>query len=800
MQSTLLAPTSLLVLVTSALIPPVESAENPARDEELHRNAPFVIVEKGRPAAKIVTAASPEENARIAALELQKYIEKISGARLTINTDEGQIDGSLILVGKSRLTAEIPGLVIPGGQTREYREEGFIIRTAGKRLVLAGNDTEPFLGTRFAVVELLHLLGVRWFLPGEIGEVVPRMETITLGEIDLEQHPDFVMRSFWEHARGNMASECQEWKIHNKMNPFMGNIFGIPSDSSIRNYLPGDQFQAHPEWFALERDGSRNRHHPCMTSEGMIRHIAGRVKAEARKGRKVTAFAPDDGNPRCWCDRCTSISNSFDGYGANDRDPVPESSASNEWFYFIHRILTEVNREFPHHIIATNGYANRDMPPEMPPGIDFNPDRNLTVMFANICACTIHSYDDSKCWQMRRQGQMVRRWCELSDKVWMYNYNYTMLVNKGTLTPMVHRIRRNIPLLKKWGLLGFHDQDEADWALCGIPTRLVRARLEWDTTADVEAILDDFFSKWFGRAAEPMRAYYDDLEAAFEAAPQHGHEDVILPAIYSDSLMSKLDRSIRSAEATARGDSEKLHLRIERVIYNNLCQFVSMEKAKRRGDFAAAAASAERMIRLQAELNEITPFMGWHPYPVYDIVWEKKRLEDLVAKTGGPQGELVALLPEEAAFRTDPFDGGRFERWQDPGTDRSSWRTLRVTSGWDTQGLHDLNGHPFKGIAWYSLDLEIPENIRGKAVFLHAPALVNEAWVWVNGRYAGHRPYKMPWFRPHALDLEVTSLLNPGRTNTITLRILCNFEVWGANGIYERMFLYAKKPDSAPRG
>ena len=78
----------------------------------------------------------------------------------------------------------------------------------------------------------------------------------------------------------------------------------------------------------------------------------------------MLAFAPDDGMPRCWCDRCAKLANNFDGYGSNDRDPVVESSMSNEWFYFVNRIMNEVNKEFPDFMIATNGYANRDIPPE----------------------------------------------------------------------------------------------------------------------------------------------------------------------------------------------------------------------------------------------------------------------------------------------------------------------------------------------------------------------------------------------------------------------------------------------------
>jgi len=57
-----------------------------------------------------------------------------------------------------------------------------------------------------------------------------------------------------------------------------------------------------------------------------------------------------------------------------------------------------------------------------------------------------------------------------------------------------------------------------------------------------------------------------------------------------------------------------------------------------------------------------------------------------------------------------------------------------------------------------------------------------------------NRPYQMPWFRPHSIELDVSGLLKPGQENSITIRVLCNFDVFGANGIYEPMFLYAKKP------
>ena len=49
--------------------------------------APFTLVKDGKPACSIVIAEKANGNARVGAQELQKYVEKISGAKLAIYTD-----------------------------------------------------------------------------------------------------------------------------------------------------------------------------------------------------------------------------------------------------------------------------------------------------------------------------------------------------------------------------------------------------------------------------------------------------------------------------------------------------------------------------------------------------------------------------------------------------------------------------------------------------------------------------------------------------------------------------------------
>ena len=369
--------------------------------------------------------------------------------------------------------------------------------------------------------------------------------------------------------------------------------------------------------------------------------------------------------------------------------------------------------------------------------------------------------------------------------------------------PTTRRVARNLPVMKDIGLLGFFDQDDADMSLTGIPTFVVRHNLEWNAHANVDAILTDFYAKWYGPAAKPMRAFYTALEDAFDNAPFHAHEDPILPPIYTPELMAKLDAAMVAAEKAAVTVTEKTHVRADRLIYDHLRDYMAAEKAKSEGQFTEASRLMQQMLALKTQMNQITPYFGWCPYPVYKEQWESERMDRLAKKVNGTEGSLVTMMPLQAKFRVEPADTKVFEPYASSTLDDAKWQAIRTTTGWTNQPallndntgkpLTGPDGHTYRGAAWYRFSVDIPADAQGKALVLFAPALLNQARVWVNGQYAGENKYMQPWFRPQELEMDISKGIKPGQKNVIALRVVCNDDNSGANGIYERMFIYAKK-------
>jgi hypothetical protein len=768
------------------------------------------LVENGVARATIVIAQAALEPAKddasaqkvsIAARDLQDYIRKISGVTLPIQGDESTPPGALILVGKSRLTDALQ-IAIPSGLTPARKEEGFVIQSRGNTLVLAGNDAGPYHGTEYSVYDFLERLGVRWFMPGEFGEVVPAQKTISIAEYSVREKPDFIQRNWWLHATPEMAEQERRWKIRNKMNP--DNMFMVPQDSSLRAFVPDAELaKTRPELFAKNFDGTLNLHYPNLSNPETVQIAAEKMKAYFRKNPSAGSIgiAPDDGMPRDFNPETLKRNAGFSDLVGREGVPA-EMSTSEEWLEWVNAVTREVNKEFPDKIITTNGYANRNMAPF---GVSIDP--NVSIMFAAIWSDTLHAYDNPRSWQTNRQGDLLRQWCRLNDKVWIYGYDYTMLISGLAPVPMVRKFAHDMPLLKKWGAIGFIDEARNAWAERGPATKYIKARLEWDADANVNDLLDDLFSKWYGAANKPSRAFWDTLESTMESTPVLGHEDRILPYVYPPQLLATLQSHLTQAERLAHTPREQQHVHIDRLIFEHLRSYIKMHDAEFAGNYSAASQAATHMLELRRQLNAINPFLmpaeekdpkGNHDYNSGLLYWTNgdraKYYQKLSDMTTGKTGDLVTLFPEYASFTLDPEDKGRFAEWYQDKVDTQSWKRVSTTKPFYLQGYMSQDGYPYLGQMWYRFNVDVPSSAAGKRVLLYAPNIETEAWVWVNGKYVGHRPYRESYIRPNDMELDVTDALRPGKSNNVSIRVSTSMNRTAvAGGLVSRLFFYSPK-------
>ena len=197
----------------------------------------LLLVQDGRPTATIVVPAEPGDGERRAARELQTYVKKASKAELPIQSVGEAVDGTSIILGAAS-----------GGLKHPAIGDGFTIETDVESIKIAGGNQRGTLYGVYAFLE--NQLGIRWYMPEEIGEVVPRSRTIRMAPVNRLEHPDFEYR--WI-GRGN------EWSARNRNNvglPDIGvNVFR--SAHTFRTFLdPREYFAEHPDWFALV-DGER---------------------------------------------------------------------------------------------------------------------------------------------------------------------------------------------------------------------------------------------------------------------------------------------------------------------------------------------------------------------------------------------------------------------------------------------------------------------------------------------------------------------------------------------------------------
>jgi len=483
------------------------------------------LVRRGQPRGTIVVADGCLPSVTAAALDLQRYVQMMSGAALPVlkaaEVPQRSLDsllsaGSAALVGESAYTRGL-GLTAEG-----LKPDGFRIVTRRNLLVIVGRDTcidDPTrastglsvgsVGTLHGVCRLLETMGVRWFYPGAIGEVVPRKDDILIRDLNVEDAPYFSRRAAYYTVKGEAI---WNWRVG----------FG-PGDVGFGNCHPFSVWplkykDSHPEYFAVRKGGHDFRYvcfsHP-RARERMLADVRGSFRAHPY-GTLFPYFTLlfNDGCVRsCQCDRCNALGVNSEGWSGSDSTIIADAAIE---------LAKAIEAEHPERGILLGAYNKCIRPPTH---IERLP-RNVAVI---ICKHgRLYQWSEDYRSNVR---YVIEGWRKLKPKemhFWEY-YGH----RPGAIMFCPHFIRDDIRYLRDCSERGPRIVGEKVFTFG--PNRraeegrtwwfglncYVTAKLLWNPDADVDALLEDYYQTFYGPAAEPMRKFLQLAESVW-ASGNHG--------------------------------------------------------------------------------------------------------------------------------------------------------------------------------------------------------------------------------------------------------------------------------------
>jgi len=486
----------------------------------------FLIAANGKAQAAIVVS----KNASDAAAELQNYVKKASGASLSVERDDKKIRGNIIAIGRNKYNKNSElGF-------EQLEREGFRIKTDDNVLSIVGKDGD---GTVFAVYEFLEkYLGIRWLWPGKLGEVTPRRDRIELESIDITQEPDFIWRdrgpggALWGasegptemHARelllGVTREHQKEVELWERRNRWGGmKIYG---GHCLGEMFPPEKYgKTHPEYYALvngkrEVPGDdydyKHRGQICTSNPEV-------VKVAVEWARDFFDKHPDydgvhmtlnDGGGFCECPNCLAL----DGDALGDESgidaeemkkrPARRRVITDRVYTYLNQVTEGLQKTHPGKYVVSMAYSRYIEPPQK-----VIPHKYLIPQY-----CLWSAYAHANAEEKAKHERIAAGWAKVSDKMGIYEY----FINGSW--PGLHRLApyhfaESIKWLYSQGITLYQTQSGDEFGINGL-NYYVAGKLLWDTSLDVNDILDDFYSKGFGKAAPAIKRFHERLIKAWD--------------------------------------------------------------------------------------------------------------------------------------------------------------------------------------------------------------------------------------------------------------------------------------------
>lgn len=511
----------------------------------LPAHADLKLTSNGKAHAVIVTADKASPAATKAAQVLRDHIQQISKVRLDIikesalnnaTIEAGKIvaegNDTFILVGSGRLSQQL------GITTNGMKSGAVKLQTTGNALALLGADLPSDPNTTLYAVSLFleEQLGVRYLWPGELGKVVPQRDEITIPELRLDYTPVIRQR----HIRASMAQSPRrdigldqlgtnheayvklmsnashtqattpDWYTWQKLGGSTGLVTGHAFGYIWRKY--GSE---HPDWFAMQPDGSRDqsrapdRARLCVSNTALQDAIARDKIEELDKDPAQTSVSidPNDGgsNTFCMCPECKKLDPPegvpirLADYTGKERKVFTYVSLTDRMVYFWNSIAQRVVQKHPDALLTVRAYSAYVAPP-----LHRKLHPNLVVEQVS----SGYFNEEATAKRLEEWSQWAKATSLLA---WRPNFDASYR-RHGLPVVYVHKLARDFNARAHAGMFSTDiDSVSKSWATNGLNI-YVLARLHWNPDLDVDAVIDDYCQAGFGNGGPAIKKYFLHIE------------------------------------------------------------------------------------------------------------------------------------------------------------------------------------------------------------------------------------------------------------------------------------------------
>lgn len=474
-------------------------AVNYAAAEEL------ILADNGKSAYTIVVADDASPSTKHGAEELQTFFEQITGAKLPIGSDRQPQAAAEIVLGNNARLSELDVKI----DFDKLGSEGYVIRTVGNHLVIAGGELR---GNMYGVYALLEdHLGCRWFAPGV--SRIPRHKRLAVGPINDKTVPVLEYREPFTY-------DCfdGDWCARNRVNSSSGRLEAKHGGKvrfadgffchTFNRLVPPDQyFDEHPEYFSLVK-GKRlkERSQLCCTNEDVIRLCTEGIRKAMQGQGDAMAFSvsQNDWHNYCECGKCQALADK-------------EESQMAPVLHLVNRVAAAVEKEFPDKVVETLAYQWTRKAPKT-----IRPRPNVVVRLCSIECCFSHSLAECDGDANRKFREDAAAWAKIGNRLWVWDYVTDF---QQYLLPFPNqRIRNdNIRFFIRHNVRGIFEQDTYNTPhselveLGGYMT----AKFLWNPDYDEDVAMNEFLAGYYGEAAGPIRRYIDLLHDRAEKENIH---------------------------------------------------------------------------------------------------------------------------------------------------------------------------------------------------------------------------------------------------------------------------------------